>query len=169
MPSYGGMRAGRQERPPAGAGRARSRVLAPGAAAAAGGLVRRLREGAASGDYAALVAYLRGLAPSALDQQLRAMQARRAGLRVGPCARDAVRLCIYAAHAAYVHSAVCAWHGVAPDFPGTRALEPAQNPRSHPLHSMPCNPSTGVIDVDHHAALEAGTELVSTCACAEQL
>jgi len=55
-------------------------VLAPGAAAAAGGLVRRLREGAAAGDHAALVAYLRGLAPSALDQQLRAMQARASGL-----------------------------------------------------------------------------------------
>ena len=51
-------------------------MLAPGAAAAAGALVRLLRAGAATGDHAALVAYLRALTPSALDQQLRAMQAR---------------------------------------------------------------------------------------------
>ena len=59
-----------------GPGREQSRVLAKGTAAAAGALVRQLSAGAKSGDYAALVAYLRGLAPSALDQQLRAMQAR---------------------------------------------------------------------------------------------
>lgn len=51
-------------------------MLAKGTAAAAGALVRQLSAGAKSGDYAALVAYLRGLTPSALDQQLRAMQAR---------------------------------------------------------------------------------------------
>jgi hypothetical protein len=84
-------------------------VLAPGAAAAAGGLVRRLREGAASGDYAALVAYLRALAPSALDQQLRAMQARGAG----PRARAAAQPCLDAARAARVQPAVYAWHGAA--------------------------------------------------------
>ncbi len=59
-----------------GPGRKQSRVLTKGAAAAASALVRQLSAGAKSGDYAALVAYLRDLTPSALDQQLRAMQAR---------------------------------------------------------------------------------------------
>ena len=77
-----------------GAGREQSRVLAKGTAAAAGALVRQLSAGAKSGDYAALVAYLRGLPPSALDQQLRAMQARPMAqeIRVGVMGRVAYPL-----------------------------------------------------------------------------